>query len=1081
MTKTMLIDGAHSEQIRVVVLEGDRIVDFDTEIADQRTLKGNIYLAKVTRVEPSLQAAFVDYGGNRHGFLPFSEIHPDYFRIPVAEREAIKESQRRRSRSNDDDSDDEGGTDDDRDPTADLDVEPIDLAETDLDPDGDDENDLEVLGSHQGEDLDDAAEADETDDAEEGFAAPPDQSDTDGGEGTAAATGDQASVSDDESSPILAPLDLSSDSAASDDAGDDQSSDPEVEESPALPLEAVSQPVAEAPEPAEAAQPDENPDDDQPPSLMALAAETGPSISTDVPDAPGFPFDAASESEAGPQSGETDDPNSGESGVLAHDNGASQNNARGQNRRQNGRGRRNGRSNGREQEDRRSAPKTRRSFTIQEVIKRGQIMLIQVVKEERGTKGAAVTTYLSLAGRYCVLMPNTARGGGISRKITNSKDRTKLKQIIDSLEIPDSMAVIVRTAGIGRTKTEIKRDFDFLAKTWEQVRDQTMQSRAPAVIYEESDLIKRTLRDTYSREVEEVLVQGDGAYREAKDFMKTLMPSHAKRVQPYRDVSPPLFHKFKVDAQLHRLHSPVAELPSGGYLVINLTEALVSIDINSGRSTRERHIEETALKTNMEAATEIGRQLRLRDLAGLIVIDFIDMEDRRNNLAVERRLKDSLRTDRARVQVGRISQLGLLEMSRQRLRPSLLETAMDICPVCAGLGRVSSTASSALQVLSAIEDEGLRGGSRMIKVSVAGDVAFYVLNEKRDELARIERDYDMRCIFEPDSSLIPPDLRIEDVGSMLPDVSAGPIIEHEEKEPEPEEPRRARGRRGPDLPQEEARESDDNNRRRGRRSGRRRQRDEDGSTDAPLQQETADTNVSDPPAEPGDTADDNANDRSRSKRRRRRRRGRSEGRSPLPGIASFLKSASPLPWHIATEPTAAGSTVQAETETEQNQVQEAIEPDNAVEVAVAEANDAAQGDNPAPPSLEEMFADTPEPAVADNGAQSDEQTLASADENAAEPGAPAEQEPADSQGDLQSSLGDAAAEPEPVTAADAQALTTAPEEAAASSSAEEPIAPADPEPADEPTVSAEPAAIQEPPPEEPKRPRRRGWWQKLLE
>jgi ribonuclease E len=461
----MLIDSSHAEQTRVVIMEDEKLLEFDTETGSQSTLKGNIYLAKITRVEPSLQAAFVDYGGNRHGFLPFSEIHPDYYRIPVADREALLAEQARSHRSSEFDDDADTASDDD-----------------------DSFDDDDVLESND-------ADADDASPEANGHSSAALSADTDG----------NVAVSD---------LDVGSDDADDEDGSSDDRS------------------------------PDDTSSDD---------GETQPR------------------------------------------------------QRRNGRGRSNGRSReDRPEQDRRSSSRTRRAYTIQDVIKRGQIMLVQVVKEERGSKGAAVTTYLSLAGRYCVLMPNTARGGGISRKITVASDRKRLKSIVESLEIPGGMAVIVRTAGIGRTKPDIKRDFDDLAKTWEQIREVTLQSRAPALIYEESQLIKRVLRDSYSREIEEVLVEGEEAYREAKDFMKTLMPSHAKRVQPYRQSSPPLFHRFKVDAQLEHLNSPIVQLRSGGYLVINLTEALVAIDINSGRATRERHIEETALKTNLEAADEIA-------------------------------------------------------------------------------------------------------------------------------------------------------------------------------------------------------------------------------------------------------------------------------------------------------------------------------------------------------------------------------------------------------------------------------------------------------------------------------------------
>ncbi len=402
-----------------------------------------------------------------------------------------------------------------------------------------------------------------------------------------------------------------------------------------------------------------------------------------------------------------------------------------------------------------------RHYKIQEVIKRRQIVLVQVVKEERGTKGAALTTYLSLAGRYCVLMPNTARGGGVSRKITNAADRKRLKTVVNELEIPDGMAVIIRTAGSERTKPEIKRDYEYLLRLWDSVRELTLQSTAPALVYEEANLIKRSIRDLYARDIDEILVEGDEGYRLAKDFMRMLTPSHAKKVQLYKDPAIPLFHRFQVEAQLDAMHSPSVQLKSGGYIVLNQTEALVAIDVNSGRATRERHIEETAFKTNMEASDEVARQLRLRDLAGLIVIDFIDMEESRNNHAVERRLKDAMRLDRARIQLGRISPFGLLELSRQRLRPSLMESSFQTCTHCGGTGMMRSVESSAVHVLRAIEDEGIRRRGGEIRVTVQTQVALYLLNQKRDALQAIELRYVMRVLVVGDNSLIPPAHRIE--------------------------------------------------------------------------------------------------------------------------------------------------------------------------------------------------------------------------------------------------------------------------------------------------------------------------------
>ncbi|QQP92508.1 Rne/Rng family ribonuclease [Skermanella sp. TT6] len=427
----------------------------------------------------------------------------------------------------------------------------------------------------------------------------------------------------------------------------------------------------------------------------------------------------------------------------------------------------------------RRRPRPLRSYKIQEVIKRRQILLVQVVKEERGNKGAALTTYLSLPGRYCVLMPNTGRGGGISRKITNPQDRKRLKEMLSDLDIPEGMAVILRTAGMERTKPEIKRDLEYLLRLWDSIRDLTLQSSAPALIYEEANLIKRSIRDLYTNDIDEVHVEGEAGYRVARDFMHMLMPSHTRKVHCYRDETIPLFFRYQVESQIDAIHSPVCQLKSGGYIVINQTEALVAIDVNSGRSTRERNIEETAYKTNLEAADEVARQLRLRDLAGLIVIDFIDMEDARNNAAVERRIKEAMKNDRARIQLGRISPFGLLELSRQRLRPSLMETNFEKCPHCSGTGMVRSIESAALYVLRAIEEEGIRKRSSEITVHVATKIALYILNQKRDALADIERRYGFRVFLFGDDTLIPPEYRLERIKARQAGEETAPVISPE--------------------------------------------------------------------------------------------------------------------------------------------------------------------------------------------------------------------------------------------------------------------------------------------------------------
>ena len=525
--------------------------------------------------------------------------------------------------------------------------------------------------------------------------------------------------------------------------------------------------------------------------------------------------------------------------------------------------------------------RTIRHYKIQEVIKRRQIMLVQVTKEERGTKGAALTTYLSLAGRYCVLMPNTARGGGVSRKITSITDRRRLKDILEELDIPEGMGVIVRTAGAERSKAEIKRDYEYLLRLWNEIRDLTLRSSAPALIYEEGNLIKRSIRDLYTRDIDEVLVEGEEGYRTAKAFMKMLMPSHAKRVQPYRDPQIGLLHRFQVESQIDAIHSPIVQLRSGGYVVINQTEALVAIDVNSGRSTRERNIEETAVRTNLEAAEEIARQLRLRDLAGLIVIDFIDMEEHRNQSAVERRLKEALKNDRARIQVGRISAFGLLEMSRQRLRPSLVETSTQPCPHCAGTGSIRSTESTALYVLRSIEEEGMRRRSAEICVYVPTTVALYILNQKRDSLVQLEARYAIRVLVAQDDALIPPAFRLDRLRAYaaaepaaLPAAPLTQALVSDDEDEEIDEPAEAS-----DAEQESG-EAHGRSRRRRRR--RRRQEEEPASQSAAPTVQTG-----------GEAAEDEADLGGESRRsegeeidgdeesdaeRRRRRRGRRGGR-----------------------------------------------------------------------------------------------------------------------------------------------------------------------------------------------------------
>jgi len=686
MTKMMLIDAAHAEETRVVVVDGQRIEELDFESQSRKQLRGNIYLAKVTRVEPSLQAAFIEYGGNRHGFLAFNEIHPDYYQIPMADREAL-------------------------------------LRE----------------------------EAEEEDD-------PP------------LPTRPSRGASDEE-------------------GGEDETSSNGAS--------------------------DEDDDDD----------------------------------------------------VM-------------------------------EQELERRRRRLMRRYKIQEVIRRRQIMLVQVVKEERGNKGAALTTYLSLAGRYCVLMPNTARGGGISRKITNAPDRKRLKAVAQSLDVPQGMGLIVRTAGAARTKVEIKRDYEYLLRMWENIRETTLQSIAPALIYAEEDLVKRAIRDMFDKDLDGIVVEGEAGYREARDFMRMLMPSQAKKIQAYREPTP-LFVKYRIEDQLAQIHSPVVALKSGGYIVINQTEALVAVDVNSGKSTRERNIEATALKTNMEAAEEAARQVRLRDLAGLIVIDFIDMEEGKNNRAVEKKLKDSLKDDRARVQMGKISPFGLMEISRQRRRSGVLEGTTHVCEHCQGTGRIRSVESSALAALRAIEVEAARGGAGAVTVRLTTAIALYILNEKRNYLGRLEQTHDLIVTIATDDHLGHTDIDIERTEAREPSPDRKLALQPAGRgrgavlEPEPEVEDEIEADADDDVEDEDEddvveageerrddtpEEADARRPRRRRRRGRRDERDDRGPRTSPETARDADDEDGDDLGGAEDGADETGTEAEREARRKRRRRGRRGGR-----------------------------------------------------------------------------------------------------------------------------------------------------------------------------------------------------------
>jgi len=732
MSKRMLIDASHPEETRVVVLDGNKIEEFDFESASRRPLKGNIYLAKVTRVEPSLQAAFVEYGGNRQGFLAFSEIHPDYYQIPVADRLALLADQSRRLIEED---------------------EEVDAVATNIAP------------SKPGMLATDVA-AEDTDETPENESA----SEPDSEPGAAAdedSEAEGAPEAEDETE-----LELSdTQELVSSESGSDSASTPE----------AIDDSDSEAQ--------DNNEDSDRAEGEEELAQA---------------PIDEA-ESNSG-DGGETESTK-----VAAESTGTAPT---------------------LERKSRRKRPPRRRHYKIQEVIRRKQIILVQVVKEERGNKGASLTTYLSLAGRYCVLMPNTPRGGGISRKITSVTDRKRLKSAAQALELPEGMGLIIRTAGANRTKAEIKRDYEYLLRLWDSVRELTLKSNAPALVYEEGNLVKRTIRDLYGKEVSEVTVDGEPAYRDAKDFMRMLMPSHAKNVKLYKgDVS--LFQRHQVEAQLDAMFSPIVTLRSGGYIVINQTEALVAVDVNSGKATREHSIEETARKTNLEAAEEVGRQLRLRDLAGLIVIDFIDMEDGKNDRSVEKRLRDSVRNDRARIQIGKISQFGLLEMSRQRLRSGVLAGSTEACPHCEGLGYIRSTESASLQLLRALDDEGQQQTAESLIARAPEKIIIYTVNHKRPEISRIEQIYEMPIAFETKDDMSGGTFDIERVGKRSASKQRKPAVvsieagfqEQEAEEAEPEEIVEVEAEAGPVNAEtsSEDEQSDENNvqnpRRRRRRGG----------------------------------------------------------------------------------------------------------------------------------------------------------------------------------------------------------------------------------------------------------------------
>ena len=796
MADKMLIDASHEEETRVVVVRGNRIEEFDFESQHKKQIRGNIYLAKVTRVEPSLQAAFVDYGGNRHGFLAFAEIHPDYYQIPLADRQALMQQEAEDQRK----------------------IAEADSADPVVDLANEEQPDVGIATAETP-----AVAAAETVEAAEAPAA---------------------------------------------------ESEPEKKAKPkrTRSRKKVVEPAAEeaVAETAESAPADDA--DDSTPESMAAMIDTD-SISEDV------------DARRGHDSDDDDDDDDNHEKEVIESVGA---------------------EDAMEEVPDRVVRKPRKQYRIQEVIKRRQILLVQVAKEERGNKGAALTTYLSLAGRYSVLMPNTARGGGISRKITQPQDRKRLKEIAKELDVPQGMGVILRTAGANRTRVEVKRDFEYLMRLWENVRTLTLQSTAPCLVYEEGSLIKRSIRDLYNKDIGEIIVSGEEGYREAKDFMKMLMPSHAKVVQPYRDLHP-IFSRSGIEAQLDRMLQPQVTLKSGGYLIINQTEALVAVDVNSGRSTREHSIEDTALQTNLEAAEEVARQLRLRDLAGLIVIDFIDMEEKRNNRAVEKKLKDCLKNDRARIQVGRISHFGLLEMSRQRIRASVLESTTQICSHCGGTGHVRSQSSVALHVLRGIEEYLLKNTTHDITVRTTPDIALFLLNHKRGTVVDYENRFGVSIFIESDVSIgsthfaidrgeaVENPVKIESLmqfAAIPVEEDDDVVIEMEEDEEENDlEPAKA-------VSKPERAEGDDQNGR--KRKRRRRRRNRNGERNSDAQAENGNVEQISEDAEDGDdeseddavetsadvdaSADAETDENGRRKRRRRGKRGGRRNRNGEEGV-----------------------------------------------------------------------------------------------------------------------------------------------------------------------------------------------------
>ena len=883
MPKKMLIDATHAEETRVVVVDGNKVEEFDFESQFKRQLAGNIYLAKVTRVEPSLQAAFVDYGGNRHGFLAFSEIHPDYYQIPVADREALMAEEKAYAES--------------------LNAE----------------EDEEEKPKKRRRTRSRAKAAD--------------------------VQGDDAVISAEAEVSGMETIDL----------GDD-------DEEGSSPMTLVAETPVETP-----SNEDDDEDDGDDDAEGATAADKDDEI------------------ESVAEEDDTDEV----------------------------------------RPVRKPRPKR---YKIQEVVKVRQILLIQIVKEERSNKGAALTTYLSLAGRYCVLMPNTARGGGISRKITNIADRKKLKEIAGEMTVPEGAGLIIRTAGSQRTKSEIKRDYEYLQRMWEQIRELTLKSIAPAKIYEEGDLIKRSIRDLYNKDIDEVIVAGEAGYRNAKDFMKMIMPSHAKNVKFYTEQLP-LYARYQVEGYLAGMFNPTVQLPSGGYIVIGITEALVAIDVNSGRATKEGSIEQTATKTNLEAADEVARQLRLRDLAGLIVIDFIDMDERRNNIAVEKRMKDKLKTDRARIQVGRISGFGLMEMSRQRLRPGMLEATTQMCSHCHGTGLLRSDDNVALAILRALEEEGVRGRSKEVLVRAPIAIANFLMNGKREHIGDIEARYGMSVRIECDPTLVSPDFAIEKFKTATRIVpEAAPIVA----------------------------------------SAIMFEDDDDDIVEETPDEEEADVVAEAPQAVTAETADGEERPKKKRRRRRRRRGGAGNGETQMDENGNPIEAAE------AAEETAEAPAVEGEDAPAEKPKRTRTRSRKKVEETVEVVAEAApvEAEVTAEPVAEE---EKPKKRTRSRK-KAEPKVEAEAEEAPAQDAAAAEEKPKPKR--------KSRAKPKAVVAEAEVAVvaeTEAPAPVAEAPVVEapvmvEPVVEVTPEPIQEATPEPAPAPAPEPAPKKPDAPKRKGWW-----